>query len=50
MVVVVVVVVVGYRSQCWWPCDSPNQWVRTLQDIARNRQQYRSCYHSVTSK
>ena len=26
-------------NRCWGPRDSPHQWLRTLQDMAQNRQQ-----------
>ena len=38
------------RLPGWGPCDSPHQWLRTLQDMTRNSQQCRTCCHSITTK
>ena len=38
------------RLPGWGPRDSPHQWLRTLQDMAQNRQQWRTCCHSITTK
>ena len=38
------------RLPGWGPRDSPHQWLRTLQDMAQNRQQWRTCCHSITPK
>ena len=38
------------RLQGKGPRDSPHQWLRTLQDMAQNRQQWRTCCHSITTK
>ena len=40
----------GCRLPGWGPRDSPQQWLRTSQDIAQNRQQWRTCSHSITTK
>ena len=37
------------RLPGWGPRDSPHQWLRTLQDMARNKQQWRTCCHSITT-
>ena len=34
----------------WGFRDSPHQWVRTLQDVARNRQRRRTCVNRITNK
>ena len=38
------------RLPGWGPRDSPHQWLRTLQYVAQNRQQWRTCCHSITTK
>ena len=38
------------RLPGWGPRDSPHQWLRTLKDMAQNRQQWRTCCHSITTK
>ena len=38
------------RLPGWGPRDSPHQWLRRLQDMARYRQQWRTCCHSITTK
>ena len=37
------------RLPGWGPRDSPHQWLRNSQDIARNRQQWRTCCHPLTT-
>ena len=32
------------------PRGYPHQWLRTLQDMVQNRQQRRTCCHSITTK
>jgi hypothetical protein len=36
------------RLPGWGPRDAPCQWLLTLQDMARNRAQWRSCSQHLT--
>ena len=36
------------RLPGWGPKDEPSQWLATLQDMAMNRQQWRSCCHFLS--
>ena len=43
-------VVAGACRLPGWALVTLYQWLRTLQDTARNRQQWRTCCHSITTK
>ena len=36
------------RLPGWGSLDSPLQWLKTLQNMARNRQQWRTCHSAST--
>ena len=38
------------RLPGWGLRDSPHQWLRTLHDMAQNRRQRKTCFHSLTTK
>ncbi|WP_353805406.1 hypothetical protein, partial [Acinetobacter baumannii] len=37
------------RLPGWGPRDPPSQWLVTLQNMARNRAQWRTCIHHVVA-